>query len=73
MDKTMAVMPSLSSFVVMQLEIVVKKVLNHISTASMEIFSSTMITIEDNLCIVIYMQHIHTFIFLICFVIHAQQ
>ena len=58
MDKTMAVMPSLSSFVVLKLEIVVKKVLNHKSAASMEIFSITMITIEDNLCIVIYMQHI---------------
>ena len=45
MDKTMAVMPSLSSFVVLKLEIVVKKVLNHKSAASMEIFSTTMITI----------------------------
>ena len=38
MDKTMAVMPSLSSFVVLMLEIVVKKVLNQKSAASMEIF-----------------------------------
>ena len=47
MDKTMAVMPSLSSFVVLKLKIVVKmkKVLNHKSAASMEIFSTTMITI----------------------------